>query len=50
MATTVRRLPGSLDPKEFPVLRQSARILFDKFDRRYKEGLDLMLRGAITAP
>lgn len=35
-----------LDPKEFPLLRQSGAILFDKFDRRYKEGLDLMLRGA----
>ena len=38
-----------LDPKEFPILRQSGPILFDRFDRRYKEGLDLMLRGASTA-
>jgi TetR/AcrR family tetracycline transcriptional repressor len=37
---------AKLDPKEFPILRQSGRILFDKFDRRYKEGLTLMLRGA----
>jgi TetR/AcrR family transcriptional regulator, tetracycline repressor protein len=35
----------SLDPKEFPILRQSGAILFDNFDRRYKEGLDLILRG-----
>jgi AcrR family transcriptional regulator len=35
-----------LDPKEFPLLRRSGPILFDKFDRRYKEGLDLILRGA----
>jgi AcrR family transcriptional regulator len=35
-----------LDPKEFPISRQSGPILFDKFDRRYKEGLDLILRGA----
>lgn len=35
-----------LDPKEFPILRQAGAILFDKFDRRYKEGLDLILSGA----
>lgn len=35
-----------LDPKEFPVLRRSGPILFDNFDRRFKEGLDLILRGA----
>jgi AcrR family transcriptional regulator len=37
---------AKLDPGEFPILRQSGAILFDKFDRRYKEGLDLILRGA----
>lgn len=37
---------AKLDPKEFPILRQSGAILFDKFDRRYKEGLDLILCGA----
>jgi TetR/AcrR family tetracycline transcriptional repressor len=37
---------AKLDPKEFPLLRQSGSILFDKFDRRYKEGLDLILHGA----
>jgi len=37
---------AKLDPKEFPILRQSGPILFDRFDRRYKEGLDLILRGA----
>jgi TetR/AcrR family tetracycline transcriptional repressor len=36
---------AKLDPKEFPILRQSGPILFDKFDRRYKEGLDLILYG-----
>jgi TetR/AcrR family transcriptional regulator, tetracycline repressor protein len=35
-----------LDPAEFPLLRQAGAILFDRFDRRYKEGLDLILRGA----
>jgi TetR/AcrR family tetracycline transcriptional repressor len=36
---------AKLDPVEFPLLRQSGAILFDRFDRRYKEGLDLILRG-----
>jgi TetR/AcrR family transcriptional regulator, tetracycline repressor protein len=35
-----------LDPKEFPITRQSGAILFDKFDRRYKEGLALIVAGA----
>jgi TetR/AcrR family transcriptional regulator, tetracycline repressor protein len=35
-----------LDPEEFPIMRQIGPILFDRFDRRYKEGLDLILRGA----
>ena len=34
------------DPKEFPLLRQSGAILFDNFDRRYREGLNLILEGA----
>ncbi|WP_218511844.1 TetR/AcrR family transcriptional regulator C-terminal domain-containing protein [Variovorax sp. dw_308] len=29
-----------------PLLRQAGEILFDKFDRRYKEGLMLIVRGA----
>jgi len=37
---------AELDPKKFPLLRQAGHILFDRFDRRYKEGLDLILRGA----
>jgi TetR/AcrR family tetracycline transcriptional repressor len=37
---------AKLNPMEFPILRQSGAILFDKFDRRYKEGLDLILCGA----
>ena len=39
---------AKLDPKLFPILRQSGPILFDKFDRRYKEGLELILSGAAT--
>jgi TetR/AcrR family transcriptional regulator, tetracycline repressor protein len=37
---------AKLDPKLFPILRRSGSILFDKFDRRYKEGLALILHGA----
>jgi TetR/AcrR family transcriptional regulator, tetracycline repressor protein len=37
-----------LDAEEFPILRQSGAILFDRFDRRYKEGLDLIVRGAAS--
>jgi TetR/AcrR family transcriptional regulator, tetracycline repressor protein len=37
---------AKLDRREFPILRQAGAILFDKFDRRYKEGLGLILLGA----
>jgi TetR/AcrR family transcriptional regulator, tetracycline repressor protein len=37
---------AKLDRREFPILRQAGAILFDKFDRRYEEGLRLILRGA----
>ena len=39
---------AKLDPKQFPILRQSGSILFDKFDQRFKEGLDLILQGAVS--
>ncbi|MEG9434191.1 TetR/AcrR family transcriptional regulator C-terminal domain-containing protein [Terriglobus sp. ADX1] len=35
-----------LSREEFPLLRQAGPILLDRFDRRYKEGLELILRGA----
>jgi TetR/AcrR family tetracycline transcriptional repressor len=35
-----------LDAAMFPLHRQASVILFDRFDRRYKEGLELILRGA----
>lgn len=35
-----------LDAAEFPLMRQAGGILLDKFDRRFKEGLDLIVRGA----
>lgn len=35
-----------LDAAKFPLLRQAGPVLFDEFDRRYRESLELMLRGA----
>ena len=37
---------SALEGKGFPILLQSGPILFDRFDRRYREGLDLIIRGA----
>ena len=35
-----------LDPALFPHHRQASSILFDRYDRRYKEGLELIVKGA----
>ena len=35
-----------LDPAIFPHHRRASSILFDHYDRRYREGLELILRGA----
>jgi len=35
-----------LDPAVFPFHRQTSSILFDHFDRRFREGLKLILQGA----
>jgi TetR/AcrR family transcriptional regulator, tetracycline repressor protein len=35
-----------LDAAKFPLLRESGAILFDQFDRRFKEGLELIVNGA----
>jgi AcrR family transcriptional regulator len=35
-----------LDPKLFPFHRSATPILFDHYDRRYREGLELIIRGA----
>ena len=37
---------AALEGKGLPILQQSGPILFDRFDRRYREGLDLIVRGA----
>jgi len=36
---------AKLDPNEFPLLCRSGAILLDNFDRRYKEGLRLIVHG-----
>jgi TetR/AcrR family transcriptional regulator, tetracycline repressor protein len=38
-----------LDPAEFPFLRQTGTILFDRYDRRFREGLALILQGATNS-
>jgi TetR/AcrR family transcriptional regulator, tetracycline repressor protein len=35
-----------LDPELFPFHRQVTSILFDRYDRRFREGLELILQGA----
>lgn len=35
-----------LDPAVFPFMRQTSPILFDRYDRRFREGLELILQGA----
>jgi AcrR family transcriptional regulator len=37
-----------LDPNAFPLLREAGDVLFDRFDQRFAESIDLMLRGAET--
>jgi TetR/AcrR family tetracycline transcriptional repressor len=41
-----------LDPEAFPLHRQASSILFDRYDRRFREGLELILNGAslVTGP
>jgi len=37
---------AKLEAKEFPYHRAAGAVLFDHYDRRYREGLALILRGA----
>lgn len=48
-AYDIKERNSQLDPGKFPILRQAGAILFDRFDRRYKEGLNLILDGAERA-
>jgi TetR/AcrR family transcriptional regulator, tetracycline repressor protein len=42
----VAKRNANLDAGELPILRQAGAILFNQFDRRHREGLDLILQGA----
>jgi TetR/AcrR family tetracycline transcriptional repressor len=42
----IQKRNAKLDAKKFPIMRRSATILFDRFDRRYKESLKLIIGGA----
>jgi TetR/AcrR family transcriptional regulator, tetracycline repressor protein len=37
-----------LSGESLPLMQQAGPILFDRFERRYKEGLDLILQGAAS--
>jgi TetR/AcrR family transcriptional regulator, tetracycline repressor protein len=43
----IRKRNEQLSNEALPLLRQAGPILFDRFERRYKEGLDLILQGAV---
>jgi TetR/AcrR family tetracycline transcriptional repressor len=45
-AYDIQKRNAKLDAKKFPLLRQSGAILFDHFEQRYKDSLDLIVRGA----
>lgn len=46
---SVEERDARLDPAVFPFLRQTSTILFDRYDRRFREGLELILQGAKPA-
>jgi TetR/AcrR family transcriptional regulator, tetracycline repressor protein len=43
---SIQERNARLDPTVFPFHRQISSILFDRYDRRFREGLELILRGA----
>ena len=45
-AYDIQKRNAKLNAKKFPLLRQSGAILFDRFEQRYKDSLDLIVRGA----
>lgn len=45
-AYDVAKRNAKLDAREFALLRQAGGILFERFDRRYREGLHLIVAGA----
>jgi AcrR family transcriptional regulator len=42
----LRKRDEELPREALPLMRQAGPILFDRFERRYKEGLDLIVQGA----
>jgi TetR/AcrR family transcriptional regulator, tetracycline repressor protein len=42
----IRKRTEQLSAEALPLLRKAGPILFDRFERRYKEGLDLIVQGA----
>jgi hypothetical protein len=42
----LRKRDEELSQEALPLMRQAGPILFDRFERRYKEGLDLIVQGA----
>jgi TetR/AcrR family transcriptional regulator, tetracycline repressor protein len=45
-AYDIQKRNAKLNAKKFPLLRQSGAILFDHFEQRYNDSLDLIVRGA----
>jgi TetR/AcrR family tetracycline transcriptional repressor len=43
---SIKKRNARLDPAVFPFHRQTSSILFDQYERRFREGLELILRGA----
>jgi len=43
----IRERNEKLSEVALPLMRQAGPILFDRFERRYKEGLDLIMQGAV---
>jgi TetR/AcrR family tetracycline transcriptional repressor len=43
---SIERRKSQFSPTEFPFHSRTSNILFDHYDRRYREGLELILRGA----
>ncbi len=42
----LRKRDEELSQEALPLMRQAGPILFERFERRYKEGLDLIVQGA----
>jgi TetR/AcrR family transcriptional regulator, tetracycline repressor protein len=45
-AYDIEKRNAKLNARKFPLLRQSGAILFDHLEQRYRDSLDLIVRGA----